>query len=96
MNLDFLIIVAVSQFAEALLEYVANANEAPDPAVKVSLYQADFNAIFEHILVHWMPKAKDAELASYMVHAVSSIAKVVSKEKLQEQVCCICIMFTLG
>ncbi|XP_055357868.1 maestro heat-like repeat-containing protein family member 1 [Paramacrobiotus metropolitanus] len=76
---------AVSQFSEALLEYVANENEAPDPSVKISFYSHEFNAIFEYILNNWLAKVRDPELASYVLHALSSVARVISKEKLQEQ-----------
>ena len=76
----------MSQFAEAIVEYVANEADAPDPGVKIMFYQNDFNAIFEFLLIHWLPRAKDADFASYMLNAVSCLARVVNREKLTEQV----------
>ena len=76
----------MAQFADAILEYVARENEAPDPTVKVHFFQNDFGVIYEYILVHWLAKVKDAEFAAYMVHSTSCIARAISKEKLQETV----------
>ncbi|OQV23571.1 Maestro heat-like repeat-containing protein family member 1 [Hypsibius exemplaris] len=75
---------AVAQFADAILEYVARENEAPDQSVKVHFFQNDFGVIYEYILLHWLPKMREPELAAFMVHATSCIARVISKEKLQE------------
>ena len=53
---------ALSRFCEAIQEYVANIDKAPDPSVNIEYFADEIDVIFDVLLNNWLgnrdPKVK--------------------------------------
>ena len=51
--------VALSKFAESIIYYVENIDQAPDKNVTVQVFSNEFYSAYDMLFSLWLPQAKD-------------------------------------
>uniref|UniRef100_T1JN14 Maestro heat-like repeat-containing protein family member 1 n=1 Tax=Strigamia maritima TaxID=126957 RepID=T1JN14_STRMM len=82
-NMKWVTAFAVARFGDAVTEYIANIDKAPDPSVKKEVYETEFNVAYDN-LINWLP-GKDMKLRTMIIEALGSISHIVSREKFEER-----------
>lgn len=59
---DFSFILALSKFAEAIVFYVENMDQAPDKNVKKEIFANEFYSAYDVLFTVWLPQAKSAQV----------------------------------
>lgn len=55
-------IAALSKFADAIVYYVENIDQAPDKNVTVSVFSNEFFSAYDILFNVWLPQAKDSKV----------------------------------
>lgn len=45
----------MSKFCESILEYIANAEKAPDPTVKKEAFVSEISSAYDVLFTNWLP-----------------------------------------
>lgn len=75
---------ALSHFSEAILEYLANIEKAPDPTVKKSAFSSEISSAYDVLFNTWI-QSKDAKVRAEVVKALGQMTHLLERDKLEEQ-----------
>jgi len=60
--IQLILLSALAKFAESIVYYVENLDQAPDPNVKVEVFSDAFYSVYEMLYNVWLPQAKDSKV----------------------------------
>ncbi|KAK6982200.1 maestro heat-like repeat-containing protein family member 1 [Biomphalaria glabrata] len=83
-NMRWVFASALSKFSEAILEYCANLDQAPDKTVSIDRFSNEIFSAYDILFNVWL-QSKEAKLRLAIIEAVGHMTHIISKEKLQEQ-----------
>ncbi|CAL1544099.1 unnamed protein product [Lymnaea stagnalis] len=83
-NMKWVFAAALSKFSEAILEYCANLDQAPDKTVSTERFSAEIFSAYDILFNVWL-QSKEAKLRLAIIEAAGHMTNIMSKEKLQEQ-----------
>ncbi|CAH1780505.1 unnamed protein product, partial [Owenia fusiformis] len=83
-NLRWVFSSALGKFSEAILDYVANLEKAPDPTVRKEVFSAEIFAAYDVLFNIWLI-SKEAKLRLAVVEAIGHMVHILSQDKLMEQ-----------
>ncbi|KAH9515723.1 Maestro heat-like repeat-containing protein member 1 [Bulinus truncatus] len=83
-NMRWVFASALSKFSEAILEYCANLDQAPDKTVSIDRFANEIFSAYDILFNVWL-QSKEAKLRLAIIEAVGHMTHIISKEKLQEQ-----------
>ncbi|XP_059158762.1 maestro heat-like repeat-containing protein family member 1 isoform X2 [Physella acuta] len=83
-NMRWVFASAISKFSEAILEYCANLDQAPDKSVSTDRFSAEIFSAYDILFNVWL-QSKEAKLRLTIIEAVGHMTHVMSKDRLQEQ-----------
>ncbi|PAA53815.1 hypothetical protein BOX15_Mlig024729g1, partial [Macrostomum lignano] len=84
-NMRWVFANAISRFCEAIVEYIANPDRAPDPNVRRETFTAEVTSAYDFMFSNWLMTAKEARLRVAIVDALGNCAQLLAREKLAEQ-----------
>ncbi|KAG8195722.1 hypothetical protein JTE90_002985 [Oedothorax gibbosus] len=82
-NMKWIFAYALSKFCESILEYIANAEKAPDPTVKKEAFVSEISSAYDILFTNWLP-SREAKVRSEVVVALGQMTHLLSAEKLEE------------
>ncbi|XP_076448959.1 maestro heat-like repeat-containing protein family member 1 isoform X1 [Babylonia areolata] len=83
-NMRWVFASALSKFSEAIVEYVANLDKAPDSSVSKDRFAGEIFSAYELLFNNWL-QSKETKLRLQIVEAVGHMTHIMEKEKLAEQ-----------
>ncbi|XP_025115241.1 maestro heat-like repeat-containing protein family member 1 isoform X3 [Pomacea canaliculata] len=83
-NMRWVFATALAKFSEAIVEYVANLDTAPDKSVSKERFSGEIMSAFDLLFNNWL-QSKEAKLRLAIVQAVGHMTHVIEKDKLAEQ-----------
>ncbi|GFS16071.1 maestro heat-like repeat family member 1 [Elysia marginata] len=83
-NMRWVFASAISNFSEAILEYCANLDQAPDKSVSTDRFESEIFSAYDILFNVWL-QSKEAKLRLTIIEAVGHMTHVMSRDKLQEQ-----------
>ncbi|KAK7500196.1 hypothetical protein BaRGS_00008419, partial [Batillaria attramentaria] len=83
-NMRWVFAKALSKFSEAIIEYVANLDKAPDPSVSKERFAGEIFSGYDLLFNNWL-QSKEAKLRLAIVEAVGHMTHIMDKDKLAEQ-----------
>ncbi|KAJ8303306.1 hypothetical protein KUTeg_019702 [Tegillarca granosa] len=83
-NMKWVFSSALSKFSEAIIEYCANIDKAPDPTVTKERFSQEVDAAFDVFFNTWL-QSKEIKLRLSIVDALGHMTHLMSKDKLAEQ-----------
>ncbi|KAG1682946.1 Maestro heat-like repeat-containing protein family member 1 [Nymphon striatum] len=83
-NLKLAFTIAISKFCEAILDYLANIDKAPDKSVRKEVFSIEINVSYDILFGSWL-NTRDLKLKWAIIEAVGNMSHLMSKEKVEEQ-----------
>ncbi|KAK7115260.1 maestro heat-like repeat-containing protein family member 1 isoform X1 [Littorina saxatilis] len=83
-NMRWVFASALSKFSEAIVEYVANLDKAPDSSVSKERFAGEIFSAYDLLFNNWL-QSKEAKLRLQIVEAVGHMTHIIEKDKLAEQ-----------
>ncbi|XP_041376876.1 maestro heat-like repeat-containing protein family member 1 [Gigantopelta aegis] len=83
-NMRWVFSTALAKFSEAILEYAANLDKAPDPTITKNRFSSEIYAAYDVLFNIWL-QSKEAKLRLAIIEAVGHMTHVMDKERLEEQ-----------
>ncbi|KAL5022847.1 hypothetical protein ScPMuIL_002002 [Solemya velum] len=83
-NMRWVFSTALSQFCEAVIEYVANLDKAPDQTVKKEMFSGEIFAAYDILFNIWL-QSREIKLQLAVVMSVGNMAHLMTQDKLEEQ-----------
>ncbi|XP_019641769.1 PREDICTED: maestro heat-like repeat-containing protein family member 1 isoform X1 [Branchiostoma belcheri] len=83
-NMKWVFAHAIGKFSEAILDYVANIDKAPDPTVKKEMFSGEIYSAYETFFKVWL-QSKEPKLRLAVVEAVGHMSHILTRDKLEEQ-----------
>ncbi|XP_060075327.1 maestro heat-like repeat-containing protein family member 1 isoform X2 [Ylistrum balloti] len=83
-NMRWVFSAALSKFCEAIIDYCANIDKAPDPTVTKDRFSQEVASAFDVLFNSWL-QSKEIKLRLAIVEALGHMTHLMSKEKLDEQ-----------
>ncbi|XP_046558810.1 LOW QUALITY PROTEIN: maestro heat-like repeat-containing protein family member 1 [Haliotis rubra] len=83
-NMRWVFTSALSRFSEAILEYIANLDKAPDSSITKEKFSGEIFSAYDIIFNIWL-QSKEAKLRLAIVEAVGHMTHVMDQDKLEEQ-----------
>ncbi|KAK6184716.1 hypothetical protein SNE40_007128 [Patella caerulea] len=83
-NMRWVFASALSRFSEAILEYVANIEKAPDPTISKDRFASEIYSAYDILFNVWL-QSKEAKLRLAIVEAVGHMCHIIDQDKLEEQ-----------
>ncbi|CAH1269548.1 MROH1 [Branchiostoma lanceolatum] len=83
-NMKWVFAHAIAKFSEAILDYVANIDKAPDPTVKREMFSGEIYSAYETFFKVWL-QSKEPKLRLAVVEAVGHMSHILTRDKLEEQ-----------
>ncbi|XP_014675278.1 PREDICTED: maestro heat-like repeat-containing protein family member 1 [Priapulus caudatus] len=83
-NMRWVFSAALAKFSEAILEYIANIDKAPDPTVTGAVFISEIDCAYDVLFNVWL-QSKEPKLRLAVVEALGHMAHLMEKEKLEEQ-----------
>lgn len=83
-NMRWVFSSAISKFSEAIIEYIANIDKAPDPSVKKEMFSAEIFSAYDVIFNVWI-QSKEMKLRLAIVEALGHMTHLMARDKLEEQ-----------
>ncbi|XP_071092263.1 maestro heat-like repeat-containing protein family member 1 [Haliotis cracherodii] len=83
-NMRWVFTSALSKFSEAILEYIANLDKAPDSSITKQKFSGEIFSAYDIIFNIWL-QSKEAKLRLAIVEAVGHMTHVMDQDKLEEQ-----------
>ncbi|XP_067937977.1 maestro heat-like repeat-containing protein family member 1 [Watersipora subatra] len=84
-NLRWVFAHTISKFAESILYYVENLDQAPDKNVTISAFYSEFYSAYDMLFSVWLPQSKD-KLRVMVVRALGHVSYVISKDNLRKEI----------
>lgn len=75
---------ALGRFSEAILDYLANIEKAPDPSVQKASFASELASSSDFLLNNWL-QAREAKVRAESAVTLGCMAQLLSKAKLEEQ-----------
>ncbi|XP_061112015.1 maestro heat-like repeat-containing protein family member 1 [Conger conger] len=82
-NMKWAFSSALCHFSESIVEYLANMDKAPDPAVRKDAYSAEIYAAFDILFCNWL-QSKETKLTLTVTSALGSMSLLLAQDKLEE------------
>ncbi|XP_077982268.1 maestro heat-like repeat-containing protein family member 1 [Glandiceps talaboti] len=83
-NMRWVLSTALGRFCEAVLDYVANIDKAPDPSVRKDSYSSEIFSAYDVLFNVWL-RSSEPRLRLAIVDAVGQMTHLMTSEKLEEQ-----------
>ncbi|XP_064639982.1 maestro heat-like repeat-containing protein family member 1 isoform X2 [Lineus longissimus] len=83
-NLKWVFSAALSKSCEAILDYVANLEKAPDPTVTKDAFSTEIYSAYDMLFNVWL-QSKESKLRLAIVEAVGIMTHIMTRDKLEEQ-----------
>uniref|UniRef100_A0A4W3GQV8 Maestro heat-like repeat-containing protein family member 1 n=1 Tax=Callorhinchus milii TaxID=7868 RepID=A0A4W3GQV8_CALMI len=83
-NMKSVFTIALGRFSEAILEYLANLDKAPDPTVRKDAFSSEIHAAYEVLFNQWL-QHKEPKLRTSVVDALGQMSHLMPHDKLEEQ-----------
>ncbi|BFZ13379.1 hypothetical protein BsWGS_16418 [Bradybaena similaris] len=83
-NMRWVFASALSKFSEAILEYCANLDQAPDKSVSTDRFASEIFSAYDILFTVWI-QSKEAKLRLAIIEAVGHMTHIMSPDRLQEQ-----------
>ncbi|OWF48217.1 Maestro heat-like repeat-containing protein family member 1 [Mizuhopecten yessoensis] len=83
-NMRWVFSAALSKFCEAVIEYCANIDKAPDQSVTKDRFSQEVASAFDVLFNSWL-QSKEIKLRLTIVEALGHMTHLMAKEKLDEQ-----------
>ncbi|XP_069113199.1 maestro heat-like repeat-containing protein family member 1 isoform X7 [Argopecten irradians] len=83
-NMRWVFSAALSKFCEAIIEYCANIDKAPDQSVTKDRFAQEVASAFDVLFNSWL-QSKEIKLRLTIVEALGHMTHLMAKEKLDEQ-----------
>ncbi|XP_068084667.1 maestro heat-like repeat-containing protein family member 1 [Anabrus simplex] len=75
----------LGKFSDAVLEYLANIDQAPDPTVHKNAYSSEISIAYDVLVSSWL-HIRDPKVCSTVLHAVGPMFSLLPPEKVSEQI----------
>ncbi|XP_056020899.1 maestro heat-like repeat-containing protein family member 1 isoform X2 [Ostrea edulis] len=82
-NMKWVFSSALSKFSEAIIEYCANIDKAPDKSITRDRFSQEIGSAFDVLFTTWL-QSKEAKLRLTIVEAMGHMTHLMAKEKLEE------------
>jgi len=82
-NLRWVYSTALARFSEAIVEYTANIDKAPDPDVTTQFFSAEIYSSWDILFTVWLT-SREAKLRSVVIEALGRMSYILSPVKLQD------------
>ncbi|XP_034336261.2 maestro heat-like repeat-containing protein family member 1 isoform X2 [Magallana gigas] len=82
-NMKWVFSAALSKFSEAIIEYCANIDKAPDPSITKDRFSQEIGSAFDVLFSSWL-QSKEAKLRLTIVEAMGHMTHLMAKDKLEE------------
>ncbi|KAL4234897.1 Mroh1p [Mactra antiquata] len=83
-NMRWVFSSAISKFSEAIIEYIANIDKAPDPTVKKEMFSSEIFSAYDVMFNVWI-QSKEMKLRLAIVEAIGHMTHLIARDKLEEQ-----------
>ncbi|ESO87809.1 hypothetical protein LOTGIDRAFT_234834 [Lottia gigantea] len=83
-NMRWVFSAALSKFSEAILEYVANIEKAPDPTISKDRFSGEIFSAYDILFNVWL-QSKEAKLRLAIIEALGHMCHIMDQDKLEEQ-----------
>ncbi|WAR11640.1 MROH1-like protein, partial [Mya arenaria] len=83
-NMRWVFSSAISKFSEAIIDYIANIDKAPDPSVKKEMFSSEIFSAYDVIFNVWI-QSKETKLRLAIVEALGHMCHLMARDKLEEQ-----------
>ncbi|GIX73829.1 maestro heat-like repeat-containing protein family member 1 [Caerostris extrusa] len=82
-NMKWIFAYALSKFCEAILEYIANAENHQTHQLAKKLFVSEITSAYDVLFINWLP-SREAKVRSEVVVALGHMTHLLSPEKLEE------------
>nr|XP_022339324.1 maestro heat-like repeat-containing protein family member 1 isoform X2 [Crassostrea virginica] len=82
-NMKWVFSAALSKFSEAIIEYCANIDKAPDKSITKDRFSQEIGSAFDVLFSTWL-QSKEAKLRLTIVEAMGHMTHLMAKDKLEE------------
>ncbi|XP_035284058.1 maestro heat-like repeat-containing protein family member 1 [Anguilla anguilla] len=82
-NMKWVFSSALHHFSESIVDYLANMDKAPDPAVRKDAYSAEIYAACDILFCNWL-QSKETKLKLTVTSALGSMSLLLAQDKLEE------------
>ncbi|XP_064611998.1 maestro heat-like repeat-containing protein family member 1 [Liolophura sinensis] len=83
-NIRWVFSSALSKFSEAILDYIANIDKAPDNTVTKEVFAGEIFSAYDILFNVWL-QSKEAKLRLAIIEAVGHMTHLIGRDKLEEQ-----------
>lgn len=83
-NLRWVIANCVARFCESIVDYTANAENAPYPDITIDRFYGEISATYDVLFSVWI-RSNEAKVRLAVVDALGHMTLVMAKDKLEEQ-----------
>ncbi|XP_052229832.1 maestro heat-like repeat-containing protein family member 1 isoform X3 [Dreissena polymorpha] len=83
-NMRWVFSSAISKFSEAIIDYIANIDKAPDTSVKKEMFSSEIFSAYDVIFNVWI-QSKEVKLRLAIVEALGHMTHLMARDKLEEQ-----------
>ncbi|XP_013777980.1 maestro heat-like repeat-containing protein family member 1 [Limulus polyphemus] len=83
-NMKWVFSYALARFSEAILEYLANLEKAPDKSVRKEVFASEIGNAYDVLFSVWL-HARELKVRSEVVSALGHMTPLLDPEKLEEQ-----------
>ncbi|CAG2234423.1 unnamed protein product [Mytilus edulis] len=73
------------KFSEAIIDYCANTDKAPDPSVSKERFEQEIGSAFDVLFNSWLHITKEMKLRVAIVEAIGNMCHLMARDKLEEQ-----------
>lgn len=84
-NMKWVFAHVLARFSEAIMEYIANIEKAPDPSVKKEFFSTELSVAYSTMFNSWL-QSKEPKVRIAVVEAIGYISQLFSKDKLEEEI----------
>ncbi|KAJ8334099.1 hypothetical protein SKAU_G00397380 [Synaphobranchus kaupii] len=82
-NMKWVFSSALYRFSESIVDYLANMDKAPDPAVRKDAFSAEIYAACDILFCNWL-QSKETKLRLTVISALASMSLLLAQDKLEE------------
>ncbi|XP_048576780.1 maestro heat-like repeat-containing protein family member 1 isoform X2 [Nematostella vectensis] len=83
-NMKWVFANCLGRFSESIIEYVANAENAPYPDISLDRFHGEIDSAYDILFNIWL-KSNEAKIRLAVVDAVGHMTHILSQDKLEEQ-----------
>jgi len=76
---------AICRFCDAILDYISNISEMPDPSVTVGHFHMEGDAIFDILYINWLPSTKESTVKLQVLECIAACTPFLSKDYVLEK-----------